>query len=238
MNDAKDIQDEQLELAEKQKAVEEARSKLQNAQNERTIRTLNSKTGQWEWLADKSRVQDAQDAVASAEKELADYQYELEIRALERQISGIEDDYQKKLDAIEEQQTANEDRIYDLEQQFQDMEDYYKAQMKPLERQIETMERQMADYAELWAQIAITQDLPEGDLNAAINRLGNLTPEQKQSIRNIIEGVKGVPERKRRCRRFFRRGSGFGHSARKKHMGKRSERCWRDYRRQGHARIR
>lgn len=193
MNDAKDIQDEQLELAEKQKAVEEARSKLQNAQNERTIRTLNSKTGQWEWLADKSRVQDAQDAVASAEKELADYQYELEIRALERQISGIEDDYQKKLDAIEEQQTANEDRIYDLEQQFQDMEDYYKAQMKPLERQIETMERQMADYAELWAQIAITQDLPEGDLNAAINRLGNLTPEQKQSIRNIIEGVKGVP---------------------------------------------
>ena len=51
----------------------------------------------------------------------------------------------------------------------------------------------MADYAELWAQIAITQDLPEGDLNAAINRLGNLTPEQKQSIRDIIEGVKGVP---------------------------------------------
>ena len=65
--------------------------------------------------------------------------------------------------------------------------------MNPLEKQIEAMERQMADYAELWAQIAITQDLPEGDLNAAINRLGNLTPEQKQSIRDIIEGVKGVP---------------------------------------------
>ena len=45
MNDAKDIQDEQLELAEKQKAVEEARSKLQNAQNERTIRTLNRAVG-------------------------------------------------------------------------------------------------------------------------------------------------------------------------------------------------
>lgn len=193
MNDAKDIQDEQLELAEKQKAVEEARAELQNAQNERTIRYFNTEKGQWEWMADKKRVQDAQDAISSAEKDLADYQYELEIRALERQVSSIEDDYQKKLDAIEEQQTANEDRIYDLEQQLQDMEDYYKAQMKPLEKQIETMERQMADYAELWAQIAITQDLPEGDLNAAINRLGNLTPEQKQSIRDIIEGVKGVP---------------------------------------------
>lgn len=193
MNDAKDIQDEQLELAEKQKAVEEARAELQNAQNERTIRYFNTEKGQWEWMADKKRVQDAQDAIASAEKDLADYQYELEIKALERQISSIEDDYQKKLDAIEEQQTANEDRIYDLEQQLQDMEDYYKAQMKPLEKQIEAMERQMADYAELWAQIAITQDLPEGDLNAAINRLGNLTPEQKQSIRDIIEGVKGVP---------------------------------------------
>lgn len=193
MNDAKDIQDEQLELAEKQKAVEEARAELQNAQNERTIRYFNTEKGQWEWMADKKRVQDAQDAIASAEKDLADYEYELQIKALERQISGIEDDYQKKLDAIEEQQTANEDRIYDLEQQLQDMEDYYKAQMKPLEKQIETMERQMADYAELWAQIAITQDLPEGDLNAAINRLGNLTPEQKQSIRDIIEGVKGVP---------------------------------------------
>ena len=192
MNDAKDIQDEQLELAEKQKAVEESRAELQNAQNERTIRYFNTEKGQWEWMADKKRVQDAQDAITSAEKDLADYQYELEIRALERQISGIEDDYKKKLDAIEEQQTANEDRIYDLEQQLQDMEDYYKAQMKPLEKQIETMERQMADYAELWAQIAITQDLPEGDLNAAINRLGNLTPEQKQSIRDIIEGVKNI----------------------------------------------
>ena len=193
MNDAKDIQDEQLELAEKQKAVEEARAELQNAQNERTIRYFNTEKGQWEWMADKKRVQDAQDAITSAEKDLADYEYELQIKALERQVSSIEDDYQKKLDAIEEQQTANEGRIYDLEQQLQDMEDYYKAQMKPLEKQIETMERQMADYAELWAQIAITQDLPEGDLNAAINRLGNLTPEQKQSIRDIIEGVKGVP---------------------------------------------
>ena len=192
MNDAKDIQDEQLELAEKQKAVEEARAELQNAQNERTIRYFNTEKGQWEWMADKKRVQDAQNAITSSEKDLADYQYELEIRALERQISGIEDDYKKKLDAIEEQQTANEDRIYDLEQQLQDMEDYYKAQMKPLEKQIEMMERQMADYAELWAQIAITQDLPEGDLNAAINRLGNLTPEQKQSIRDIIEGVKNI----------------------------------------------
>lgn len=193
MNDAKDIQDEQLELAEKQKAVEEARAELQNAQNERTIRYFNTEKGQWEWMADKKRVQDAQDAITSAEKDLADYEYELKIKALERQVSSIEDDYQKKLDAIEEQQTANEDRIYDLEQQLQDMEDYYKAQMKPLEKQIETMERQMADYAELWAQIAITQDLPEGDLNAAINRLGNLTPEQKQSIRDIIEGVKKIP---------------------------------------------
>ena len=192
MNDAKDIQDEQLELAEKQKAVEEARAELQNAQNERTIRYFNTEKGQWEWMADKKRVQDAQDAITSAEKDLADYQYELEIGALERQVSSIEDDYQKKLNAIEEQQTANEDRIYDLEQQLQDMEDYYKAQMKLLEKQIETMERQMADYAELWAQIAITQDLPEGDLNAAINRLGNLTPEQKQSIRDIIEGVKNI----------------------------------------------
>ena len=192
MNDAKDIQDEQLELAEKQKAVEEARAELQNAQNERTIRYFNTEKGQWEWMADKKRVQDAQDAIASAEKDLADYEYELQIKALERQVSSIEDDYQKKLDAIEEQQTANEDRIYDMEQQLQDMEDYYKAQMKPLEKQIETMERQMADYAELWAQIAITQDLPEGDLNAAINRLGNLTPEQKQSIRDIIEGVKNI----------------------------------------------
>lgn len=192
MNDAKDIQDEQLELAEKQKAVEEARAELQNAQNERTIRYFNTEKGQWEWMADKKRVQDAQDAITSAEKDLADYEYELQIKALERQVSSIEDDYQKKLDAIEEQQTANEDRIYDLEQQLQDMEDYYKAQMKPLEKQIETMERQMADYAELWAQIAITQDLPEGDLNAAINRLGNLTPEQKQSIRDIIEGVKNI----------------------------------------------
>lgn len=193
MNAAKDLQDEQLELAEKQKAVEEARNELQNAQNERTIRYFNTQKGQWEWMADKGRVQDAQDALSSAEKDLADYEYELQIRALEKQVESIEGDYQKKLDELEAQQTANEDRIYDLEQELQGLEDYYQAQMKPLEKQIEAMERKLADYEELWAQIAITQDLPEGNLEWAIGKLTGLTDEQRKSIKEIIEGIKEIP---------------------------------------------
>ena len=190
MEKAKDIQDEQLELAEKQKAVEEARNELQNAQNERTIRYFNTQKGQWEWMADKGRVKDAQDALADAEKDLADFQYDMQIKALERQVDEIEDAYQKQLDAIEEKQTANDDRIYELEHQLQALEDYYEAAMEPLEKQQKELERKLAAIEEQWAEAEMPYTKPEGNLSEALGKIGG-TSSENQAVRDIVSKAQG-----------------------------------------------
>lgn len=59
-------------LAEKQQAVDEAREALANAQRQRTVRIFNAATGQWEWVADQSKVASAEKSVATAEKNYTD----------------------------------------------------------------------------------------------------------------------------------------------------------------------
>lgn len=95
------ITERQNELLEKQKALLEAR-------NERTVRTYNAKTNQWEWIADEKNVKSAEDALKSAQDalekakdDLADYNKKLdrdaEIAALEAKKKQINAHY----DALE-----------------------------------------------------------------------------------------------------------------------------------------
>ena len=190
---AKDIQDEQLELAEKQKAVEEARNELQNAQNERTIRYFNQQKGQWEWMADKGAVADAQEALNDAEKDLADFEYEMHIRELERQIEQIEDVYEAKIGELEEEQTANDDLIYDLEQQIQAAEDAYNAAIEPLEKQMTELERKLKEFEEKWAEIALPFEKPEDDLSKAISKL-DASSSEKSAIKDILNALQSTAQ--------------------------------------------
>ena len=66
-----DAQDLANKLAEKQQAVDDARAALANAQKQRTIRMFNAATGQWEWVADQSAVENAQNKISSAEEAYA-----------------------------------------------------------------------------------------------------------------------------------------------------------------------
>ncbi len=95
------ITERQNDLLEKQKALLEAR-------NERTVRTYNAKTNQWEWIADEKNVKSAEDALKSAQDalekakdDLADYNKKLdrdaEIAALEEKKKQINAHY----DALE-----------------------------------------------------------------------------------------------------------------------------------------
>lgn len=95
------ITERQNDLLEKQKALLEAR-------NERTVRTYNAKTNQWEWIADEKNVKNAEDALKSAQDalekakdDLADYNKKLdrdaEIAALEEKKKQINAHY----DALE-----------------------------------------------------------------------------------------------------------------------------------------
>lgn len=101
MKKAREEKDEQLALEEKILAVQEAQEALANAQNERTIRTYNAATGQWEWVADQSAVKDAEEALEDAQKDLDDYRedlaYEAAVAAIEERKTAINDAY----DALE-----------------------------------------------------------------------------------------------------------------------------------------
>lgn len=94
--------EDQLTLEEKILAVQEAQDALLNAQNERTIRTYNAATGQWEWVAEQSSVEDAQEALEDAKKDLEDFQddlaYEAAVAEIEARKNAINDAY----DALEE----------------------------------------------------------------------------------------------------------------------------------------
>lgn len=72
---------EEKQLEEKQLAVQQALVDLEKAQNERTVRYYNEETQQWEWMADQGDINKAQEALDSAQKELADYQDELEYQS-------------------------------------------------------------------------------------------------------------------------------------------------------------
>ena len=97
----KDTRDEQLDLEEKILAVQQAQAKLANAQNERTIRQYNARTGQWEWVADQKAVDDAQEALDDAKKDLEDFKanmaYEAALAELQAKKDAINDQY----DALE-----------------------------------------------------------------------------------------------------------------------------------------
>lgn len=68
-----DSKEEQLKLEERILAVQEAQAALANAQNERNIRVFNSKTGQWEWVANASDVSKAKDSLKDAQEKLSEY---------------------------------------------------------------------------------------------------------------------------------------------------------------------
>lgn len=93
----KETRDEQLTLEEKILAVQQAQAKLANAQNERTVRQFNARTGQWEWVADQKEVDSAQEALDEAKKDLEDFKanmaYEAALAELEAQKKTINERY-------------------------------------------------------------------------------------------------------------------------------------------------
>lgn len=189
LREAKEEKEEQVTLEEKQKAIEEARAALQNAQNERNIRYYNAEKGQWEWMADQRAVADAEEALKDAEKDLEDFEYERKIKELEKKIEEIDEAYEEQTEGLEEQRTANEDKIYELEQQILNAEIAYEEAVRPLEDKIRELERALAAVEQMWADAEIPYNPPEGDLNSALANIGGTEPE-KQAVAAVFEALK------------------------------------------------
>lgn len=97
----KDTRDEQLDLEEKILAVQQEQAKLANAQNERTIRQYNARTGQWEWVADQKEVDDAQEALDDAKKDLEDFKANMAYEAALAELEAKKDAINAQYDALE-----------------------------------------------------------------------------------------------------------------------------------------
>lgn len=103
LREAREEKQDQVTLEEKLLAVERARIALANAQNERTVRTFNVATGQWEWVADAGVVKDAEDALEDAKKELAEYEEELAYEAAVAEIEAKKEAIEEAYNALEEE---------------------------------------------------------------------------------------------------------------------------------------
>lgn len=79
-----EAQEVATKLAEKEQALEDARLALENANKQRTVRTYNAATGQWEWVADQSKVKSAQESLTKAEEGYAEAVKDQAIKELER----------------------------------------------------------------------------------------------------------------------------------------------------------
>ena len=110
---AHDVQQDTNELKEKELAVTKAQQELDKAKAQRTVRVYNAAKGRWEWTYNASNVQSATESLTSAKQALTDYKneqaYQKKIAALEAQQTTITQKYntqiekwQKVLDSIEE----------------------------------------------------------------------------------------------------------------------------------------
>lgn len=105
--DALKKQNEEIERGEKLEELKldilKKQDALLNARNERTVRMYNAATGQWEWVADAQKVEDAEEALEDAKKDLRDYERQTEldlaIEELEARKKAIKAAYQIKIDA-------------------------------------------------------------------------------------------------------------------------------------------
>lgn len=99
----KESKDDELTLEEKILAVQKAQANLANAQNERTIRQYNAKTGQWEWVADAGKVKSAEESLENAKKDLEDFKENAAYEAAIAELEAKKDAINARYDALERQ---------------------------------------------------------------------------------------------------------------------------------------
>lgn len=114
-----------LELEKKKEDVLKKQNALLAAQAERTIRMYNAQTGQWEWVADASKVKKAEDALKTAQENLAEYKrnkaIEDEIAELEKRKNAIKEYYDEVESRIDKTLDGLENSTTDLTDAFREL---------------------------------------------------------------------------------------------------------------------
>ena len=98
-----DIEDRQAKIEEYKLEILKKQDAVMNARNERTVRQYNASTGQWEWVADATKVKKAEEELENAKKQLREYERKVEldlaVEELKTRQEAIKAAYQIKIDA-------------------------------------------------------------------------------------------------------------------------------------------
>lgn len=96
INEQRQRAQQQDELGELQKRVSEARKNLADAENNRIVNYIDE-NGQWHWMADQKKVQQAKEELSDAQKSLQDFMTDMvidaQIKVLESEKTRLEEEY-------------------------------------------------------------------------------------------------------------------------------------------------
>ena len=103
LQDQAEIEDRQAKIEEYKLEILKKQDAVMNARNERTVRQYNASTGQWEWVADATKVKKAEEDLENAKRELREYERKVEldlaVEELKTRQEAIKAAYQIKIDA-------------------------------------------------------------------------------------------------------------------------------------------
>lgn len=103
LQDQAEIEDRQAKIEEYKLEILKKQDAVMNARNERTVRQYNASTGQWEWVADATKVKKAEEDLENAKKELREYERKVEldlaVEELKTRQEAIKAAYQIKINA-------------------------------------------------------------------------------------------------------------------------------------------
>lgn len=98
-----EIEDRQAKIEEYKLDILKKQDAVMNARNERTVRQYNASTGQWEWVADATKVKKAEEELENAKKALREYERKVEldlaVEELKTRQEAIKAAYEIKIDA-------------------------------------------------------------------------------------------------------------------------------------------
>lgn len=175
-NEAEDtalaIEEKRAAIAEKQNDLLEKQKALLDARNERTVRTYNAKTNQWEWIADEKNIKTAEDALKSAEDalekskdDLADYNKKLERDAEIAALEAKKDQINAHYDALENAW----DRIMDsLDDPVREINDILK---DIAENATPELRDQILKNRDLFEELGIDLSMLSGAMKAQIEKI-------------------------------------------------------------------
>ena len=175
-NEAEDtalsIEEKRAAITEKQNELLEKQRALLDARNERTVRTYNAKTNQWEWIADEKNIKTAEDALKSAEDalekakdDLADYNKKLERDAEIAALEAKKDQINAHYDALENAW----DRIMDsLDDPVREINDILK---DIAENATPELRDQILKNRDLFEELGIDLSMLSGAMKAQIEKI-------------------------------------------------------------------